>query len=212
MSVYEFDEKEHVHRLNGVIIPGLSALLDSAGLVSPWIKNDAAAERGSNGHLLCKMCYTGTQDDYTIPDASKPWVDAILRFMQDYKIVPFETLAYGKIVETPMWSIKGFAGIPDLLTEDLTLYDNKFWMAVVPSSKDNAGIQLAGYSELIAERLGVKVKKRRIVVFNIDKKHPYEVHELKDTTDLPLFQSCLNLWTRKAKYEKLTPIDSSIED
>lgn len=202
---YSFDKERHIHFLDGSPVPGVTSIIDAAGLVSSFCKNEAAAERGRNGHLLCQLVYSGEKLSWNIPKVSLPWIIAIERFVEEQKIVPSQ-------IEFPVWSKLGYAGIPDLLTEDLTLFDNKFWSSINKQSLGNAGLQTVGYSLAINESYGIRVRKRAVVIFNIDKARPYTIRYLNDPADKPNFLSCLNVFKLRAKYEKFNFSDDSKED
>ena len=208
--IYRLDRETHTHFIDGHSVPSVTGIIDACGLVSPFCKNDAAAQRGQNGHLLCQLCYSGEIEDWEVPEISRPWITAIRQFMEDFKIAPLLiTLNVADLlaVEFPVWSKLGYAGIPDLLTDDLTLWENKFWSSISKQGLDNAGIQTAGYALAIKERLGITVKKRKAVIYNIDKSRPYEVRDLNDPSDLPVFIGALNVYKRLSLYQNL-----SVED
>jgi hypothetical protein len=204
---YSFNPDTHTHYVDGVPVPGVTSVIDAMGLISPFCKVPEAAERGRNGHTLCQLCYSGEIDDYNVPEVSRPWVCAILRFMRDFDIMPYEFDASKMAIEFPVWSKFGYAGIPDLLSADLTLWDNKFWGSIGKQSLGNAGIQTAAYAQAIKERHGITVKKRKVVIFNIDNSRPYEVRGLNDPSDLPVFMGALNVYKRLSQYQKMSTED-----
>lgn len=111
----EFEPTGHVFRYNGTVLPSITQVLSSTGLIhSEWFTEEAAW-RGSVVHRCCELLDEGTLDEDTIDPVAAPYLAAWKRFR--------EAKYFGiHCRELPLYSVEGYAGIPDrVITVDGSL-------------------------------------------------------------------------------------------
>ena len=177
-----FNAEKHQYLLDGVVLPSVTQVLRSVGLINfsgidQEILNRASA-LGTAAHQACHYDDLGDLDESTLDHHLKPYLEAWRAFRGDM-------LFYS--IEQPLCHPDyGFAGTPDRIAGK-TIIDIKTSSVVYPWT----GLQLAGYSILAdiptARRLAVQLKP--------DGK--YSVTEYTDRNDRACFLSCLAIYNWK---------------
>lgn len=189
MNNITLDDK-HIYRVGGVVYPGVSEILDGAGLVhypnTQQVKDKA--ELGTNVHLAIKMFLRGGLDETQNFDG-KEYFEG---FMVGFKRYGFKP----QVVEQHLFSKKyGFCGTPDLLDTEGILWDWKISAVIHPAVE----LQLASYKILFEEN-GYKVKERRGLQLSPGgcKVYPY-----KEKIDEYQFLNVLGTYRWIAKNQKI---------
>ena len=110
-ETFTFDPVQHRYTLNGVVIPGITFILENTGFVDKsWFKPEHA-ERGHAVHAACQFLIEGNLDWPTVHPEILPRIKGFEKFLHDFK--------HGLVsAETPMYSsMWKFAGTPDLVLE-----------------------------------------------------------------------------------------------
>jgi hypothetical protein len=189
MMFYEYDPEKHEHFINSKKVPGITGVIDAAGFIPEFAKNEYRAQQGTIGHLMCMMVFCDELEAWDIPESNLKQLEVIKQFKKDFNIVPFEHQGQ-KICELPMASKLGFAGIPDLLDSERRIWECKFWSSPNSHGVAVGGIQTAGQEILIKENLGLRSIKNRNIVHFMENR--YIIHKCTDPADLTVFMSALN--------------------
>jgi hypothetical protein len=135
---FDFDPVKHIYRIDGRIVPGVTAIIDRV-LGRPIMRaTDWHMQRGAAVHACAAMIARGIEFE------NDPQIDgqvaAVRKFFADFKPVP-------RIIETPAYSVAyQYGGTIDLITDTemgLTLVDYKATISVIRGE-----IQLGGYALL----------------------------------------------------------------
>lgn len=65
---FTFDEKLHLYRLDGAVLPSVTGILTDCGFISPEFYTEEAKIRGTRVHLLCQFL---DENDYDPAQAAK---------------------------------------------------------------------------------------------------------------------------------------------
>lgn len=200
---FTFDEDLHEYRVDGKVLPGVTTIVDAAGLW-PFTKADEDPsfylERGRNVHLACELDDLGDLDDSTLDDTTGPRLEAWRKFRRDSDC---KILAN----EQPLWHrTMGYAGTLDRLIlwgSEIGILDIKC------GGPDPAyGIQTAGYQLLVnqpsvLESLGLKgsIKFSRWSV-HLGQNGTPKVADHIDQNDLNVFKYCvaIHAWKRRHRW------------
>lgn len=200
-----FDARTHTGRVDGVPWPSVTQLLNEFGLVDFSRVPDEVLERkrilGIRVHAATVLVDNGSLDEEHF-NASFPECVPYLEAYRKFRIVETFDPQYK---ENRYFSKKlRFHGAPDEsgihIFKDgsgvLSLIDYKCTFRMYES----AGPQLAGYSMLLEECLGIKVKKRLGLL--LKPTGHYDLVPFKDLDDFTDFRACLMLHWRKREHYK----------
>ena len=87
MQGLKFDESEHRYTLEGRILPSVTGILDTGGLVDKTWFNDSARLRGTYVHKAVYLDCTVGVDPNTIDSTIRPYFSAWLKFKAQVKPV-----------------------------------------------------------------------------------------------------------------------------
>ena len=167
----EFDEEPHIYRLNGIVIPSVSTVMEPLssnvyGSVDPNILN-MAANRGTIVHeAIENYVQYGIED---IDPRYGAYLDAFIDFWKDYKptLIAAEYRMYHKYLK--------YAGTADLLAlidDELWLIDNKTSSEV---KKMLTRVQLEAYKKALATH-NIRVKRKAILHLKKTGKYSFVEH------------------------------------
>jgi len=180
-----FNPETHVYSRDGQLIPNVTSVLKSVGLIDDRFFNDVATTRGEYVHLACQYLEQGTLDESTLDDEIKPYVDGYKAFKRDTEfvadeveqIVFCESLQYAGTLDL-MGTLFGKVGIIDIKTGN-----PQPW----------AAIQLAGY----ALARGMTTAHR--YALRLLNNGTYKLIQYKDPTDFNVWLSALNVYQFKER-------------
>lgn len=187
MQKLKFDEKNHVYKLAGVVIPSVTQVISSAGLsdfsrVDPDVL-EKAQNWGKAVHSVCHLYDTDNLDSFD--PLLQPSLDAWIKWKKDtgFVVESSEQIVYSRIYN--------YAGTYDrvgLLDGVRTLVDIKTG-TTLPKT---IALQTAGYMGAFNEgKRGAQEIRRRLCVQLLE--GTYKMHEYKERTDFRVFTSCLNI-------------------
>ena len=184
MQELEFDEKNHVYKLAGVVIPSVTQVISSAGL-SDFSRVDPdlllrSQKFGTAVHLACAFHDRGQLDMESLDPALLPYLESWQKFKRMFNITEFaeiEKQVYSKIY--------GYAGCLDRLWEDILIEIKT--STTIPKT---TGLQLAGYQQAYQETTKVKIKRRLCVQLL---EGTYKIQLFEEKSDFRVFTSCLNI-------------------
>ncbi len=178
------DEKEHIYRLDGRILPGVTKILEHNFGTRPYW-TERSAEKGKALHLAIHYLVTGGVDWNTVNDEIKPKVEAFQKFLKEtgYKIIDSEIKLFSQRYQ--------FAGTIDLILEG----DRTLILADIKSSiEPMVDLQLGGYSILYneyTEFLPAKKKIKKAIAIELKENGNYNLRWVKDLKrSKRIFLSC----------------------
>lgn len=103
----QFCEATHTYTVNGRVLPGITQVLKSVGIIDDSRYAPGSAERGTAIHMACQLDDEGDLDEATLDPAIRPYLEAWRQYRKDD---PFIIEAVEKrIADLPL----GFAGTID---------------------------------------------------------------------------------------------------
>jgi hypothetical protein len=200
MTLYEqgrlaFYESTHEYRLDGVIKPGATQVLEDVGLSDysriPVDQLAAAQERGDRVHEITRLWDISDLDETSLNDFGRRYLDSWVKFRAHY----LPTVSKFDLVESPLASLLyQYAGRPDRVVRGLCVLDIKSG-ADCPSAR----YQLAAYEQLWKEELEPKDRLERWVVYLSPDGEEGRLVRCKDKTDWSIFMSAKNVYHAKRK-------------
>lgn len=181
MARLKYVPEDHTYRLDGVIVPSVTKVLQDAGEIHvDWI-NQWYLQRGVAVHSCCQYLDDGDLDEASIDPEIKGFVDAYRDFK---KHLEPEVLHSEKIVYSKQYGycgrldrvvrIKGVTAILDLKTN---------------SMPKHVGLQTAAYQQA-AKECGIVTGERLSLL--LQKSGQFKLRPLMNPNDLPRFLECLN--------------------
>lgn len=207
-KLFFFDPKTHIGGYGNDIWPSVTQLERTFGLIDfsmvPEERLAAKSLLGTRVHAATVLIDNGTLDEEhfnkTFPECV-PYLEAYRKFriIEGFDVEHKENRYFSR-----KWK---FHGAPDesgfnigKFGKDACLIDYKCTYAMYPA----CGPQLAAYSMLLEENLGVKIKKRFGLL--LKPTGNYDLVPFKDKSDFTDIQACLVLWwARVNKYKTLNP-------
>ena len=208
---FEFDQETHIGKVDGIVWPSVTQLLNEFKLIDFTDVPPATLENkrvlGTRIHAATKLLDDCNLDEEHFNSAFPeciPYLEAYRKFRVIEKFDPADKI--GRLLSTK-WK---FHGEPDEYGVHMTV------MGGVPSLIDykcswrmyeSTGPQLSGYEILIAECLKIKIKKRWGLL--LKPTGHYDLVPFNDPSDKQDFLACLWLWWQRCnKYATLNPYKS----
>ena len=187
-TAVELDSETHIYRAEGRIVPGVTEILKSAGLIDGTWFTEASAWRGSVIHMACQLDDEGDLDELSVAEEAKGPLEAWRKCRQEMRWDLFDIIEQPLIAHTIYGS---FAGKPDRLFSD-TVIDLKSG-TVAPAT----AIQTAAYAHLSpyqqsCDRVAVRLQPNG--KYSLKQFH---VRELR--ADQNIFWACLGIHNWKAR-------------
>lgn len=191
-----YDPETHSYFVGLVQVPSVTQILDGAGLISPFCKDDEAAEFGTNFHLVMTFKLFGKLGTVDQKFIDNGWMAAIDKFFDEQQPTPFISPLRG--VSRKLFSQRyGYAGELDFVgmirrfKNRLALCD---WKTISQADKHairNCELQTAGYEQLFKEyeSYSGKISRAMVHFFPGD----YRIYELNDPAAWPVFHGALAL-------------------
>ena len=178
----EFNKERHEYKLDGVILPSVTQVIKSAGLVDDTFYDDYSCQRGSAVHLATALYDEGTLDESTVADEIKGYLVGWVKFLKESK---FKPEAIEKRLSHQIYSYAGTIDRIGLLNGRQVICDIKTG-ALMPT----VGVQLAAYKNLTeADNNTYAIK------LNTD--GTYALKKYSAQADWMVFMACLNLYNWK---------------
>lgn len=156
----EYSDRSHLYFVDGKAMPSVTTILDAAGLVSQFSKDEEAAHRGTQVHAFTADDDAHGVDLRKVPTHLRPFLRAWRQFRKDTGFVP-------SLIEQRIDCMEfGYSGRFDRLGSRrgqtlLTLLDIK--TSISGAVPDYARLQLAGYAfaynpNQVFERMAVSLR------------------------------------------------------
>lgn len=192
-----FDKEKHEYRLDGKMIPGVTSILSSAGLVDfsrvPADTLRLAQERGTAVHAACTLHDAGSLDYESLDPAIWPYLEAWATFCKQTGFVL-------NMAEHVVHSQKHcYAGTFDRLgmMNGLVIIDIKTSEVV----RQATGVQLAAYLQAAEESgcLGMPAKKYKRFAVHLYDNGTYELEPYTNPRDWTVFLAALQIHNFKLR-------------
>ncbi len=194
MSNFTFDKETHTYRLDGIVLPSITQILQAEGFVDlskvPQYVLEASQKFGTAAHKACELWDKGILDVSVLSAPLIPYLECWKKFKQDNKITDF--LAIEKQMYSAIWR---FAGTPDRVFQVNQKYADLFEIKTASELYPANGLQLAAQEVLVEENYKLKIRHKWVVQLNdtgIPKIEPY-----KEPRDKTVFLSALNTYRWK---------------
>ena len=222
-----FDPVLHKYYVDGSEKPGVSKIIEIAGLSTPFVKPkhntycpkeldddeectcgaETAPRYGTAVHEMIRLFELGTLDLEALDPGLMNAFRAYSRFRYEHSdYEPIED-ADGPLIERPMYSERyGYAGTPDLpmrhkRTKRGVIFDTKTSVSMT----DSMELQLSGYDQLVREHLGIEKLvpfDRKILWLKWDLEVPI-IKEMTDPAARHTFLAATTIFRWRERHEKL---------
>ncbi len=191
----QFDPKLHEYSKDGLKVPGVTKVLQAAGLIDfskvPRDILTRALKFGSAVHKATELHDKGRLDPASVDPAIEPYLNAWFKFLDDTAFI-----IEPDSIEQKVYSRKyRYAGTLDRIG----ILNNKRTIIDIKTSVDFSyatAIQLAAYQEAENEYLPIKqkVKNREIVQLKGDGTYALAPEGFFQKSDFSVFLAALTLW------------------
>ena len=183
-----FDPATHTYTLDGVVLPSVTQILQSVGLINfSGISPDVlqrVADFGTAVHLATALDDVGDLDEETLDPNLWPYLTAWRCFRRD----EMGLQKFFEIEQPLAHPDYGFAGTPDRIGA-MIIIDIKTSTVVPPWT----GLQLAAYSVL------ANITTARRIAVQLKGDGTYQIHEFKDRKDREIFLAALSVYKWREK-------------
>jgi hypothetical protein len=201
-------DQNHIYRLDGVQIPGCTAVLSAMGCTPGfnWLTPEQLEFYRSRGHAIHKaveLAVCGTLDKRTIAAEINPYLIGWDRFCEDHKVEVMEGSDGEPFVEHQLYhSAYRYGVTPDVVAvvDGLdAIVEIKATSAHAPAT----GLQLA--AQLLAIRQSMKLRKvvARIGLRLLQKEPYYDLKFYTERSDEAVWLSLLNSYSWLARHKLL---------
>ena len=186
-----FDPEKHEYRVGGKVLPSVTEILRSAGLVDfsrvPPETLRMAQERGTAVHAACHLYDSGTLDYASLDAVIWPYLEAWDKFIRQADVAIHMT-------EHPVHSKHGYAGTFDRLA----MVAGKPSILDIKTSEiisQATGVQTSAYLRAAEECncLGMPAKKYQRFAVHLYDNGKYELEPYTSGQDWPVFLACLQI-------------------
>lgn len=194
MPKIEFDETSHVYRVDGIVYPSVTQILESAGL--PELSRVPAdilewkRDLGSKVHRAIEFLDDDDLNFDTLLPEWRPYIESYQKFKRESG---FEPLAAEEPVFHPVYKYPGKPDRIGILNGKISLIDYKTGLIDLKS----VGPQTAAYSEAWNHdcKIGDNIRKR--YALKLSKDGTYKLIECKNPNDFNVFLAALSLYNWK---------------
>jgi len=174
-------DNNHIYRLDGAVIPGVSEILKNAGIIDVRFYNEWHANRGTQIHRGCALILNQQLDWSTVDREIAGCLGTFEAFVRQSGVKPVA-------IEQPVYrETPRYAGTPDLVGEingQTVLIDYKSGAAV----PEWAGYQLAAYAGCFEDGY---IQKR--FVLHLKPNGQFRLNEYRDSSDWYIFNGLAQL-------------------
>lgn len=180
-----FDPVEHLYRLDGRVVPGVTKVLRDEGFIDAAWFTEYSRDRGTKAHRAIELWDSEDLNEARLDPVLRPYLAAWKRFKLEAG-VSIEASEVRLASDT-----YGFAGTIDKVA---SIGSTKAILDIKTGPVSSwVGLQLAAYHILVNE----PARRRYAVQLNNDSS--YRLHEFKDRSDRPVFLAALAIhnWKRR---------------
>ncbi len=150
MKEVHFNPETHIYEAGGKIIPSVTQILKSVGIIVTKYHTEVSKIRGQAVHLAIEYWLEQRLDINSIDPLILPYFEAFLCFERDSKYI-------ARYTEMPMYHpVLNYAGKPDIVAS----LNNKQVLLDIKTGQVQAwhSLQVAGYA-MLCERNGIEIEK-----------------------------------------------------
>lgn len=190
MSELLFEPDTHTYSINGVLVPGVTSLLQPLQRAYRFVPEDVmerARQIGTAVHLACELDDKGTLDEEALDPIIKPYLDAWRSFCKASGAVWYE-------IEQKVYHVgHRYAGTLDrfgMVHGEPTYVDIKTTAVLSPAT----GVQLAGYKLAASNAASIsdRARRKRMAV-QLKSNGEFRCKVYSSPSDTPTFLSLLTL-------------------
>ena len=202
----EFDEVDHIYRLDGRVLPSVTEILKDVGAIDTQWYTEGDRHRGSLVHRAALYLMEGDLDWSELDESIAGYVRSLDRFLAENRV---EVLFAEKIVHGPNHA--GRLDIVCKLSGRLALIDEKTGN-VEPACK----LQTAGYAQALEYSEGIRAERRYGLKLHADGKAARIVGPYDDVSDFAYWNACVRVYYGKRnRWSEIKPLvqpDEAIVD
>lgn len=204
----ELDDATHIYRLDGVQIPGCTAVLSAMGCTPGfnWLSPEQLAFYRSRGHAIHKaveLAVKGTLDKRTIVDEVNPYLIGWDRFCEDHKVDVWQTQHDEPFVEIPLHHpVFRYGVTPDVVGS----VDKRFGVIEIKATSAHApatGLQLAAQLLAVEHEVGRGHGNLRMGLRLLPSEPYYDLRYYTERSDESTWISLLNSFNWLSKHKLL---------
>ena len=182
-----FDSEKHEYKWTSSIVPSVTQVLKSAGIIDHKFSAAGAAEKGTDAHQAIEFWNQGDLDEDSLAEDLRGYVEAWKKFVRDYKLRQVQT---EQRVYQPLHR---YAGTIDCLC-NISEYRNierKYLIDIKTGSFLRwHSLQLAAYRKCIEEPV-------ECLAVYLKSDGTYQAPKVDMTNAWATFQSALNIYNWK---------------
>ena len=186
--ITEYNDEKHEYRINNIVIPGVTSILQAAGLYDDSFFTEESRNRGKYVHKACLYHLQNDLNENTIPDEYRGYIEAFKRFMDESDCKPHLDRC-----EVPLFHTKEcWAGTPDICG---TLNNISMVLDIKTGQQNKtASYQLAAYQILLAVN-GYEAINRFALYLKSNGR--YNLIQHKDRHDKNIFHAALTIFNAR---------------
>jgi hypothetical protein len=188
METLEFNEELHEYKARGMVVPGVSQVLQGLGFIDTTWMSEFGRDRGHAAHKAILYYDEGTLDHSTLDPEIEPRLAAWVKFKQDMGWV-------SRIKETPMFHpVYNFAGTPDDIGTH-QLADMNFCIVDIKTGQAMPyhALQLALYASLLSALVDVDPASVERIGVHLKADASYKIVRYRDKQDIPIALAAVSL-------------------
>lgn len=188
----QFDEVTHRYTKNGIVIPSVTQILSSAGLIDDDWYTEESRQRGKAVHIACHYFDENDLDWNSVSPQYLPYVQAHQKFCKDTSIQ--WTLIEHRIYN-PVYNYCGILDREAILNGEPAIIDLKTglvnkWVALQTAAYE------AGLPPLVN-------KSRKRFALQLKSDGTYKLHPFIDRTDIRVFTAAAAVVNWKLKHGQI---------
>jgi hypothetical protein len=194
----EFNEERHEYRVNGVIVPSVTQVLQSVGLpdfsgIPANIKDDVLEWKsglGKSVHKATELDDLGVVDNYNLDPRTLPFLEAYRRFKRESG---FQGVLLEEKICNPTYQYTGTLDRVGVINGKYSLIDFKTGI----TDPKVVGPQTAAYVEGVCFKYRELKTIRNRYALKLNKDATYKLIKLDNKMDFQIFLNALNLYKWK---------------
>jgi hypothetical protein len=204
--MFQFDEATHTYRQGGIVIPGVTRVIDHAGLTSfENVRDDILERRGRLGTIVHRSCHFLDQNDLdwrTVSDEARGYVESWGILCEDLH-VKWRLIEYQCIAEIDGMKFGMQIDREGPIGGEDSIIDIKISRQAEPWH----GVQLAGYAiglphGLISTALGRFFRRKRYIAKLNEQGKKARLIPYEARMDLDVFRAALLISHAKLRWGK----------
>lgn len=197
MPIFTYDTEKHEYTRDGVVIPSLTEILQSVGIVDAAWFNDYARDRGTFVHQATALWDKGTLDE----DNLDPQLFMYLAAWRLFKVESGIFMEHMDIENPYFHDMLSYGCTPDRVADG---FNNRQVIIEIKTNKLPwwCAIQTAGQELAVTQGVGPHAPRLRRIGVELHADGTYKMQEYTDRNDREVFLGALAVHQRKLKEMK----------